>query len=152
MTTRVSDSAPVLIVRRTFMAARERVFRAWTEAGALEQWFRPMGVRVRVRELDVRVGGTFRFELAGDGSMMEGTYLEVVPTERLVFTWTSRGTQHEETLVTVEFVARGAETEVVLTHARLSGGEMLELHRVGWQAALDGLAAALSAHRDDGAD
>jgi uncharacterized protein YndB with AHSA1/START domain len=145
MTTRASDTAPVLIVRRTFMAPRERVFYAWINAGALEQWFRPMGVRVNVRELDVRVGGAFRFELAGDGGVMEGTYLEIVPTERLVFTWTSGGTQHEETLVTVEFVARGAETEVVLTHARLSGDEMLGLHRVGWQAALDGLAAALSA-------
>ena len=152
MTTRTSDSAPTLTVRRTFMAARERVFRAWTEAGAIEQWFRPMGVGVTVRELDVRVGGSFRFELDGDGGAMEGIYLEVVRPERLVFTWVSEGTRHEETLVTVEFVAQGDETEVVLTHARLRSDEMLDLHRAGWQAALDELAVVLSARRDDGAD
>jgi len=144
MTPPTSDIAPTLTVQRTFAASRERVFRAWTDPGALERWFRPMRHGVVVRTLDARVGGAFCFEMDGSGDAIIGTYLEVVRPERLVSTWSSVGTRHEETLVTVEFVACGLATEVILTQAWLGDAELRALRQAGRQSVFDGLAGALS--------
>ncbi|MCI0348121.1 MAG: SRPBCC domain-containing protein, partial [Acidobacteriales bacterium] len=95
-----------LHLRRTFAAPREQLFRAWTEPEALEKWFKPMGLTITVTTLELRVGGEYRFKLHGaDGSHSEiaGTYLEIAPPARLVFTWVTEGTRGEQTIVTLEF-------------------------------------------------
>ncbi len=140
------DGMTTLTVRRTFPATRERVFRAWTERAALLQWFRPDGKGVIISELDVRVGGSFRFDFADGCDSLVGTYLEVVRPAKLVFTWSSAATHDEETVVTVEFIEDGSATQVVLTHERLSGKGMCSLHQSGWQSLLDQLGSSLSPH------
>jgi len=98
--------------------------------------------------LEVRAGGSFRFDFGDGNSSVTGTYLEVVRPEKLVFTWSSAAaTDGNQTLVTVRFVECGAETEVVLTHERLVGGEMRSLHLVGWRSLLERLAEALEPMR-----
>ncbi len=130
------DGTTILTVQRTFPAARERVFRAWTEREALRQWFRPGGMEVTISKLDVQAGGSFCFDV-GDGShSLVGTYLEIVRPEKLVFTWLSSATSDKETVVTVEFIEHGLMTQVVLTHELLSSKEMRSLHQAGWQALL----------------
>src|SRR5215469_8550890 len=57
------ENPTTLVLRRTFAAARARVFRAWIEPDALERWLKPRGQSMNVRELDARVGGSFQFEL-----------------------------------------------------------------------------------------
>lgn len=69
------DGITMLTVRRTFPAARERVFRAWTEREALLQWFRPRGMGVTISKLEVQVGGSFCFDLADGSDSLVGTYL-----------------------------------------------------------------------------
>ena len=59
-----SDST-TLVLRRIFPATRHRVFQAWIEPKALEQWFRPLGMSVTVSKLEARVGGSFRFDVEG---------------------------------------------------------------------------------------
>jgi uncharacterized protein YndB with AHSA1/START domain len=66
-----------------------------------------------VRSLDARVGGSFCFELE-DGSSLIGTYLQIVPPEKLVYTWSGGAAQRWETVVTLDFLDRGAVTEVVV--------------------------------------
>jgi uncharacterized protein YndB with AHSA1/START domain len=132
-----------LVLRRAFTASRQRVFRAWIEPEALEHWLRPRGKGVTVSKLDARVGGSFRFELE-DGSSIVGTYLHIVPPEKLVFTWSGRVTQGRETVVTLDFLDQGAVTEVVLTHEGLSTPEMRALVGSGWPSLLDALAEVLS--------
>jgi uncharacterized protein YndB with AHSA1/START domain len=124
-----------LTVQRLFPAPRERVFWAWTEASALQQWFRPLGCKVTVSRLELRVGGEYQFDLIhpdGETSSINGRYIDITHPERLVFSWVSGGTHFEETEVTVEFFEQGAMTEVRLTHTRLTGAEMLDLHLKGW--------------------
>lgn len=136
-----------LVLRRAFTASRQRVFRAWIEPEALQHWFRPRGMGVTVSSLDARVGGSFRFDVE-DGSSMVGTYLQIVPPEKLVFTWSGGATQGRETVVTLDFLDQGPVTEVVLTHERLSTPEMRALFGAGWQPLLDALAEVFSTRLD----
>ena len=136
-------NSTTLVLRRAFTASRQRVFRAWIEPEALEHWLRPRGKGVTVSKLDARVGGSFRFELE-DGSSIVGTYLHIVPPEKLVFTWSGRVTQGRETVVTLDFLDQGGVTEVVLTHEGLSTPEMRALVGSGWPSLLDALAEVLS--------
>jgi uncharacterized protein YndB with AHSA1/START domain len=97
---------------------------------------------VTVRSLEARVGGSFRFELE-NGSSIVGTYLHVVPPEKLVFTWSGGATQDWETLVTLDFLDHGSVTEVVLTHERLDTPELRTLIEGGWPSLLNALASVL---------
>ncbi len=139
-----------LVLQRTFAAARPRVFQAWIEPEALEHWFRPLGMCVTVRKLDAYVGGSFRFDV-DNGSSIVGTYLHIVPPEKLVFTFSGGATQDRETLVTLDFLDQGLVTEVVLTHQRLDTPEMQTLFGNGWQLPLDTLAEFLSTRLADDA-
>lgn len=96
-----------------------------------------------MRALDARVGGSFRFEVEDGGSIV-GTYLHIVPPEKLVFTWSGEATQDRETVVTLDFYDQGAVTEVVLTHEGLSTPERRALAEGGWPSLLDALASVLS--------
>lgn len=140
-------NSTTLVLRRTFPATRHRVFQAWVEPEALEQWFKPLGMSVTVRSLEARVGGSFRFETE-DGNSTVGTYLSIIPPEKLVFTWSGGATQGRETVVTLDFLDWGPVTEVVLTHERLSTPELHETFGAGWQSLLDALASMLSPRLD----
>jgi uncharacterized protein YndB with AHSA1/START domain len=78
-----------LIYEREFDAPRELVWRAHTDADLIPRWFGPRRHRTRVEEMDVRPGGKWRFvstDDAGTEFTFYGEYLEVVPPERI--TWT----------------------------------------------------------------
>jgi uncharacterized protein YndB with AHSA1/START domain len=143
MTPPAPHNDTTLVLRRTFTASRKRVFRAWITPRALEQWLRPRGKSVTVRSLDARAGGSFHFDLEDGGSIV-GTYLHIVPPEKLVFTWSGEAIQGRETVVTLDFLDQGAVTEVVLTHEGLSTPEMRALVGSGWPSLLDALAEVLS--------
>lgn len=99
-----------------------------------------------VAELDLRVGGRFRIEMKhakGNVHCVVGTYREVRPPERLVYTWAWEGKDMGETLVTVEFLDRGGSTEVRLTHELFPTSEMRDEHAKGWNGCLDHLAGVL---------
>ena len=132
-----------LVLRRTFTASRQRVFRAWITPRALEHWLRPRGMSMTVRSLEARVGGSFRFELENGGSIV-GTYLHVGPPEKLVFTWSGGAAQNRGAVVTLDFLDQGPVTEVVLTHEGLSTPERRALAGGGWPSLFDALASVLS--------
>ncbi len=138
-----SHNNTTLVLRRTFTASRQRVFRAWITPRALEHWFRPRGMSMTVRSLDARVGGSFHFDLE-DGSSIVGTYLQIVPPKKLVYTWSGGAMQGRETVVTLDFLDHGPVTEVVLTHEGLSTEAMRVLVEGGWPSLFDALASVLS--------
>ncbi len=141
-------NSTTLVLRRVFTAPRLRVFRAWITPVVLESWLRPRGMAVTVRSLEACVGGSFRFELE-NGSSIFGTYLHIVPPEKLVFTWSGEAIQDRETIVTLDFLDQGAATEVVLTHERLSTPELRALFEGGWPSLLNALAEMLSSSHLD---
>ena len=138
-----SHNETTLVLRRTFTASRERVFRAWITPKALESWLKPRGMNMTVRSLDARAGGSFCFDLE-DGSSLVGTYLQFVPPEKLVYTWSGGAAQDWETVVTLNFLDQGAVTEVVLTHEGLSAPERRARAEGVWPSLLDALASVLS--------
>ena len=78
-----------VVLTRVFDAPRELVFTALTTPELLKRWFGPHGWNLVVCEVDLRVGGAWRYVLEGpEGSTMgmSGKYLEIVPGERTVHT------------------------------------------------------------------
>lgn len=75
-------------LHRVFTAPPERVYRAFLDAAALAKWLPPDGFTCTVHELDARVGGKYRMSFSnfstGNGHSFGGTYLELVPNERIV--------------------------------------------------------------------
>lgn len=139
------DDSTRVVLSRVFTAKRPRVFRAWIEPEALESWLRPRNLSMTVSKLEARVGGSFCFDLE-NGHSIFGTYLEIVPPEKLVFTWSGEAIQGRETVVTLDFLDQGSMTEVVLTHGRLNTPDMRAQFEGGWPSLFDGLARALSTH------
>jgi uncharacterized protein YndB with AHSA1/START domain len=136
-------------VRRTLPAGRDEVFRAWTDPDLLRQWFKPRGGSSPGVEMDVRVGGRYRWamKLLGHRYFAFGEYIEVDPPRRLVFTfgWDRVPlVRLIDSLVTVEFRDRGDQTEVVITHERLGSRSLRTLHEGGWQACLANLRVLLA--------
>jgi uncharacterized protein YndB with AHSA1/START domain len=80
----------------------------------------------------------------GEVFYLSGTFREIRPPERLVYTWVWEGNpERGETLVTVEFRTRGKATEVRLTHELFPTAKVRDDHEKGWGSCLDKLAKAL---------
>jgi len=76
------------IISRVFDAPRDKVWKAWTEAERLKQWWGPKGFKVAQLKLDLRPGGTMHYcLLMPDGKEMWGRFIyrEIVRPERLVW-------------------------------------------------------------------
>jgi len=76
-----------LVITRVLNAPRELVYKAWTEAERLAQWWGPKGFTFKVAQLDFREGGSFLYSMNNNGFEMWGkfVYHEIVPPERIVF-------------------------------------------------------------------
>ena len=136
---------PPVRVSRTIRASRHRVYRAWTDPELLMRWF--IDGDMRVVRMDLRPGGTYRLEGQAGGKpwAIWGTFREVSPASRLVYTWCwdndpalgdPRG---GDTVVRVDFLERGAETEVVVTHEGFAAERARVEHDTGWIGCLDRL-------------
>jgi uncharacterized protein YndB with AHSA1/START domain len=123
------------------IAARpETVWKYWTESARLGEWWGSA-------ELVASPGGVFRAEVPG-GPVMTGQYVEIVPYERIVFTFgwepgseappIPPGSTHVE----VTLLADGNDTMLTLRHTEIPRAWTAE-HRVGWERVLPALVAAV---------
>ena len=139
-----------LELRRTLDAPPREVFEAWTRPETIRQWFAPGPMTVPLVEVDLRPGGRYRIAMRepdGTQYVATGTYEEVVPDERLVFTWTWEGGDGEQTLVTVSLAERDGKTELLLVHERFATAASRSRHLDGWNGCLDKLAQRLGRFR-----
>lgn len=89
-----------LVISREFDAPRELVYRTWTQAEHLANWWGPTGVEIVVESLDLRPGGMFHYKMAWpDGGEMYGkfVYRQVSPPEQLVYTSSFSNAEGETT-------------------------------------------------------
>ncbi len=141
---------PSLTLARRFKASPAQVFAAWTDPEKIVQWFGPADTKpdsVKVYDLDVRVGGAFRISFVGSsGEYHEvgGKYLEVVPNERLVFTWAWHSTPERESRVALTFKPEGDLTFLTITHDRFFDEAARDGHERGWIGTLDRLERTFS--------
>ena len=133
---------PSLTLKRRLNAPPERVYAAWTDPEKIKRWFGPEQIETLRADADARVGGRFRIVMRGtDGEEhdVSGVYREVVPNEKIVFTWAWRSTPERESLVTVVIKPEGAGSLLTLVHEQFFDEAARDRHEHGWIGCLDKL-------------
>jgi uncharacterized protein YndB with AHSA1/START domain len=140
-----------LVLTRVFDAPRNVVFSAWTEPERAAHWWGPQGFAILSCRMDVRTGGSWRVQMRsqeGTRHVKSGVYREIVPPERLVFTWAwddEQGLPGHETLVTILLEAEGRRTRLTLHQAVFETMSARDMHRGGWTSCLERFADYLTA-------
>lgn len=136
-----------LVLTRTFDAPRELVFKVWTDPKHLEQWWGPHGFTTKIREMDVKPGGHWRYAMRGpDGNdyPFDGVYVEVIEPERLVFDGTIHGSPEQRVWTEVTFADHGGKTEVTVRQLYSFESDATRGAPIGWSQTLDRLTAYLA--------
>jgi uncharacterized protein YndB with AHSA1/START domain len=125
-----------VVVSRLIAASPATVFSFFTD---VERWTSWQGVG---GEVDARPGGIFRIRMPG-AQVASGRFVEVVPDQRLVFTWGWEGDAPPvppgSTTVTIELEPNESGTLLRLTHGPLAPPPVAEHHREGWENYLERL-------------
>jgi uncharacterized protein YndB with AHSA1/START domain len=106
-----------ILITREFDAPRHLVYRAWTEPELVGRWWSGNRGEVTVAEVDVRVGGTWRYVMVTDDGFeaaFHGEYREIVPNERIVATEIYEGMPEVEALNTVTFAEADGRTTLTM--------------------------------------
>jgi uncharacterized protein YndB with AHSA1/START domain len=137
--------ASTVRLHRVLRAKPEKVYRAFTDADALARWLPPNGFLCKIEHVDARVGGTFRMAFrnftSGNSHSFGGTYLELVPGQRLRYTdkFDNAALSGEiTTTVTLRAVSCGTELNVV--QEGIPEAIPPEMCYLGWQESLEHLA------------
>lgn len=141
------DGKARLRLERTFKAAPDAVYRAWTEAETLKRWFSPSASIPVVADADVRVGGRYRIQMrmpSGDDNIAMGEYQEIIPGRRLVFTFHWISTPDRVSLVTLDISPSGTGSRLVFTQERFFDAAARDRHAGGWTSMFDQFDARIS--------
>jgi len=144
--TRVVKMEPLgLVLERVFDAPRRLVFAAFSEREHLLRWWGPKGIALGALDLDFRAGGRFRFVMdAPDGKKypFDGSFDEIVPLERIVFTGEIHDGNHVVTTIT--FADDGAtKTRVVVSQTYTIASDATRGATQGWSESFEKLDALL---------
>ena len=93
-------------------------------------------------EIDAAPGGVYRLIMPG-GMTMEGRFNEVLPEQRLSYSWHWQGDE-ETSQVRVEFAAAGAGTQVTINHTGFTSQTSYDNHAQGWDSYIEGFSAYLA--------
>ena len=135
---------------RVLRAAPEKVYRAFLDPDAMVKWLPPHGFTGKVHHIDAKVGGTYKMSFtnftSGQGHSFGGTYLELVPPERIRHTdkFDNAGLPGEmQTTITLKNVSVG--TEVNIVQEGIPEAIPPEACYLGWQESLTLLAQLIEA-------
>jgi len=126
---------------RVLRAPAERIYRAFLDPAALAKWLPPNGFTGAVHELDARVGGRYRMTFthfgSGQGHSFGGTYLELVPNERIRHDDRFDDPNLPGTMVTtITFRPVSVGTEVNIVQDGIPEAIPVEQCYLGWQESL----------------
>jgi uncharacterized protein YndB with AHSA1/START domain len=108
----------------------------------------PGEVKALSVESDPRTGGRYRWIMQapnGENHDVSGVYREVIPNQKLVFTWAWKSTPERESLVTLTFKPDGGGTLMTLQHEQFFDEDARDRHQGGWTSAMEKLDKYLSA-------
>ena len=116
-----------ILITREFDAPKELVYKAWTTPELVKRWWHANRGEATVAEIDLRVGGKWRYVMIADGGIevgFHGEYREIVPNERIVSTEVYEGlpegvSEHEAATVNTATFAEvdGRTTLTILVQA-----------------------------------
>lgn len=132
-------------LHRVLKAEPAHIYKAFLDADALAKWLPPYGFTCRVQHLDARLGGGFKMSFTnfttGHGHAFGGTYLELVPGEKISYTDTFDDPNlpgEMRTTVSLKAVLCGTELRVV--QEGIPAAIPTEMCYLGWQESLAQLA------------
>jgi uncharacterized protein YndB with AHSA1/START domain len=134
-----------VIVKRTLPYPADAIYKAFTDPKIMSQWFYGGKGWTAEATNEFRIEGPFSIRMRsqqGEVIPHNGVYKEIIPGEKLAFTWNSPFAK--DTLVTIGFRKVAAGTELTLTHEFLLEAETPK-HKEGWGTCLDNLVAYLGA-------
>ena len=140
--TNKSSDGRKLVLTRTYDAPIDLVWMVWADPQHAKQWWGPRGFTAPVVELDERPGGKWRAQMiAPDGTELwqHGVYREIVPKQRIVYTFVWDREPDHEMLVSVDFSARGKKTEITFQQTGFASDGEREGHKGGWSESFDRL-------------
>jgi uncharacterized protein YndB with AHSA1/START domain len=135
---------PSVTLKRRLNASPAKVYAAWTDPEKIVRWFGPAQViagSVRA-DIDARIAGRYRisFDMEdGEHHEVGGVYREMVPHQRLTFSWAWYSTPERESQVTISLKPDGDGTLLTLHHEQLSDQAARDGHENGWISTLDKL-------------
>ncbi len=106
-----------ILITREFDAPRHLVYRAWTTPELVRRWWTAKRGEMTIAEIDLRVGGMWRYVMVADGGFevgFHGEYREIVPNERLVSTEVYEGMPDAEALDTLTFTETDGRTTLTM--------------------------------------
>ncbi|MGZ4481889.1 MAG: SRPBCC family protein [Gaiellales bacterium] len=111
-----------ILITREFDAPKHLVYRAWTTPELVRRWWSANRGEVTIAEIDLRVGGRWRYVMVADGGFevaFHGEYREIVPNERIVSTEVYEGMPAAEALNTLTFTEVDGRTllTILVQHA-----------------------------------
>jgi uncharacterized protein YndB with AHSA1/START domain len=153
---RLAEKPQGFTIERTFKAPAEKVWKMWTTKEGLQKWWalsaRDMGYEFTVRKIDVRVGGSYDFEMKDAKQTLHnhGTYNEVVPNKRLGMVWNfdiflQPSEKPYDVPITIVLEPVSGGTKMTFTQGPLASPEHTEGSRQGVVANFEKLAKALQA-------
>jgi uncharacterized protein YndB with AHSA1/START domain len=139
------SSSNTVRLHRILATKPEKVYRAFLEPDAMAKWLPPNGFTCTVHHMDAKVGGTYRMSFrnftTGNGHSFGGTYVELVPNERLRYTDKFEDPNFPGDIqVTVTLRQVSVGTELTIVQEGLPDVIPLEACYLGWQESLRNLA------------
>jgi uncharacterized protein YndB with AHSA1/START domain len=137
-----TDTMALVMIRR-FAAPRTLLFRTWTEPEHARIWWAPQGFEIMSCQMDLQPGGRWRIRMRSPGGTIHvkrGRYREIVPPERLSFTWAwenALGETGPETIVTLSFDDQGSGTRLTLRQSMFPSEAARDEHQVGWSSCMN---------------
>lgn len=130
-------------VARRMAAPAGTIFAILTDGARAGVWMGLGADAVESLTLDARVGGTFRFVARRGDEAIEhhGEYLELVPARRVVFTWIVPSVSEQRSVVAIDLLGAGNDTQVLLSHEGVLA-EYQTQTQSGWSKILDAIERA----------
>ena len=147
MEAQMVKSETALEMKRVFQAPVERVYQAWTKPEMMSQWYFPGPGMHAHCTVDLRIGGSYEVQMhgqEGDPYVARGVYKEIIPNEKLSFTWSWTNEEHVSLVTLIFRSINPSETELILKHDQFMGDEDRDSHAEGWVGTIDQLTAFLA--------
>jgi uncharacterized protein YndB with AHSA1/START domain len=112
-----------ILITREFDAPKDLVYKAWTTPELVKRWWHANRGTMTVAEIDLRVGGGWRYVMVADGGMevgFHGEYREIVPNERIVSTEVYEGMPDAEAVDTLTLTEAGGRTTLTILVQHMS--------------------------------